>query len=730
MPELAEIEKYPMDPGPLVVEEIKLLRGANFFSGGPVVRFRLRLNQYDEVFSDAIPGFYDKLLVVLPSLEEHHCSVGQRGGFLLRLREGTLLGHVMEHVGIELQSLAGIDAGFGKTRQTKSPGVYNVIFRMIDPVAGIYAGKAALNLLNALLEDRAFGLDEVLGRLVEIREARLLGPSTQAIVDEARARKIPVLRLDRHNRVQLGTGRYRKLIQATLTQQTPLLAADTAADKFLTHQILREAGLPTPESALCESPEQALAFAQRLGRPIVLKPAFGNRGKGVSIGLETQEQIRKAFAWALEHDGEVIAQEDLPGGAYRLLVVDYKLVAAARVMPPRLVGDGRRDLRQLLEALNAEEGRAFGDKGRLSLASLDRESLRVLELLGLAPESVPPAGMEIFLKNTGNLSLGGSATDQTDAVHPLNRFIVEKAAKVLGLDVAGVDVVAPDLARPLTQTGGMILELNAAPDFRPHLRPSHGEPRPVQKAFVEMLFPPGAPVAARLLSVTGSRGKSMLAGILVRALRAKGLKTAWAGKDGLLAQGQLLKPGQAERSLNTLNALKDPDAEAVVVETTLEAILEDGLGYELADMGIVLNIAPDKPEYMDYDHIRDAEDVAYAKSVVAEQVAEQGWSLLNADQPLVRDMAQRCYSNRAFFSREGLGKALQKHLWERGRAAMLDQGQIWLLRHHQRLPLCPMPPGLEPWQEEVMLAASLALWLLDFEPESIPQLLPADANTV
>jgi len=196
------------------------------------------------------------------------------------------------------------------------------------------------------------------------------------------------------------------------------------------------------------------------------------------------------------------------------------------------------------------------------------------------------------------------------------------------------------------------------------------------------------------------------------------------------AEGQLLKPGQAERSLNTLNALKDPDAEAVVVETTLEAILEDGLGYELADMGIVLNIAPDKPEYMDYDHIRDAEDVAYAKSVVAEQVAEQGWSLLNADQPLVRDMAQRCYSNRAFFSREGLGKALQKHLWERGRAAMLDQGQIWLLRHHQRLPLCPMPPGLEPWQEEVMLAASLALWLLDFEPESIPQLLPADANTV
>ena len=430
------------------------MQGANYFSGGNVVVMLLDLADYDEVFTNEIPKFYVRLKKLLPSLIEHHCSVGKRGGFFIRVQEGTLLGHVIEHTAIELQTLAGMDVGFGKTRQTTKQGIYNVVLRYFDEEGGVFAIKSAVNLINSILTDTPFDVKKVIDELVEIRENRLLGPSTQSIVNEAKKRKIPYFRLDKYNLIQLGTGKYLKQIRATLTSDTNLVAVETADDKYLTNQILTDAGLPTPISYLNK---KDVIFEK-----FVIKPRFGNMGRGISV-LTDKTAIDKAFEIANAYSDDVIVQNFVKGKTYRLLVIDYKFVAAVKLEAPIIKGDGKSTITTLIEKLNSNPHRLKGDKTALTEMDIDDETLRILQERELTLDSILKNGEEVALKISPNLKLGGSSIDITDFVHPDNIFAAERAARFLNLNVAGVDMVVSDIRKSVFDEDGAIIEVMPLP---------------------------------------------------------------------------------------------------------------------------------------------------------------------------------------------------------------------------------------------------------------------------
>ncbi|MCK4664465.1 MAG: ATP-grasp domain-containing protein [Bacteroidales bacterium] len=677
---LNKIAEYPLFEGPLKIESINVLTGANYFSGGPVIRFRLNLGKYNEVFTNDIPGFYEKLKTAIPSLYEHHCSVGEPGGFFLRVQEGTLLGHVMEHVSLELQALAGMDVGFGKTRITKKESVYNVLFRFLDETAGIYAGKAAFNFVNCLLTNKHFVIDEVIKKLVFIREKNLLGPSTQAIVNEAENRKIPYFRLDKYNQVQLGTGKYRKIIRATTTEDTSLIAVETADDKYMTTSILKEAGIPVPKRIITDNLEKTLEFYNTIQKEIVIKPAEGYQGKRVSIQLDNEIKIENAFNFAKEFGDEIIAQEYIPGNLYRLIVIDFKFVAAVQLIPAFITGDGINTIRVLIRNLNNEPGREVGDKGILSKVKIDEDTRKILQLNDLLLNDILEKGKKIFLKNSGNMRLGGTSHDVTQLVNPFNRFIAERTSKTLNLNVAGVDIISKDIGLPLTENNGKVIEVNAAPDFRMHFNPTVGIKRQVQKQFVNMLFPQEAKVRVPIFSVTGSKGKSLVVNYIDNCLKKLNSKNGVVSKNGLFVSGICLKKEDMNNSENQLIILKDPTIDCAIFETPVEMILNTGIGYEYADISIVLNLYDDKEDYYEYDHMRDIDDVAYAKSVVAEEVYDDGFTILNADDTFVFEMSDRLYSKLVLFSKNKENDNIKKHIQKGGLAIILDNSEIFIVK--------------------------------------------------
>ncbi|MBN2681624.1 MAG: ATP-grasp domain-containing protein [Bacteroidales bacterium] len=673
------VKNYQLIDGPLSLEQIQILSGANYFSADRVIRLRINLNEFDEVFSDEIPGLYEKLVKKIPSLIEHHCSVGERGGFLLRVKEGTLLGHILEHVSLELKHLAGMEAGFGKTRMTKIQGVYNVVYRFVDEVAGVYAGVSAFNFLNSILTEKDFDIDEVIAKLIEIRNNRLLGFSTQAIVNEAEKRGILWERLDDYNLVQLGSGKHRRLIRATITEKTSLIAVETTDDKYRTTSILKEAGYPVPERIITTSHVEAIEFFRQLGKPVVTKPAFGNQGKGISLNISDEAYLIKAFARALKYDEEVIVQEHITGFSYRILVIDNKFVAAAVLESPFIVGDGKSSIEQLVEKLNQNPERSESCLGKLSTFSITNDSLELLETQNLNLKSVLEDGRKFQLCNSGNYRLGGKAIDVTDNVHIHNRLLAEHVSKILNLDVAGIDIISEDISIPLFENSGKLIEINAAPDFRLHINPFEGLPRPVESAFVDMLFPDADRTRIPIFSVVGYSGCSLLIDILYFWLSEKGLKTGKVKSNGLYTSGNLcLKQLDEISSKDIKTLLSDPTLDFALTEVPVKSILKDGLGYKFADIGIVLNMDFSDEKFYAYDHIRDEEDLAYAVSVVAEEVYDEGFTILNADNTLIAGMAERCYSKIAFFSQDTENLLVKNHLNQGNEAAILENNCIYV----------------------------------------------------
>jgi len=645
---------YKVVEGPLKLSSIKAVHGANYFSGGKVIVMLLDLKEYDEVFTDAIDGFYEKLTKRVPSLYEHHCSIGKPGGFFQRVKKGTLLGHVTEHTAIELQTLSGMDVGFGKTRMTSQQGIYNVVFRFFDEVAGIFAGKAAVNLINSILTEQEFDTEWVVQELTEIREKRLLGPSTSAIVEEANKRKIPFYRLDSFNLIQLGTGKYQKKLRATITSDTNFIAVETADNKYLCNLMLKEAGIPVPETFIIDSPEDIDCVREKFSS-IVIKPNRGALGKGVSTILK-DEDIEAALQWAESYRTDALVQEFITGSTYRLLVIDYKFVAAVKLVPPEIKGDGEKNIEELIEILNNDHRRNIGDKSRLSLIEIDEVTEKLIQDHNFDLQTILPKDYILELKISGNLKLGGTALDVTENVHPMNKSFAERTARIIGLNTAGIDIITPNIRDSILDTGGKIIEVNAAPDFRMHLKPTFGKDRNVAANLVDMLFPDKTKEHIPSFSITGSTGKTFTANLLSHCLQQAGYTVGKTTSEGLFINSELVKTGNLTNSKDASLLLKDPTIDCAVMETSLEGILDNGLGYEFVDFGILLNIK----DIYDFSKIEtslvELSDVAYAKSVVAEQVYDNGYVILNADDEFSELIAKQSYGEIIYFSTYENGK--------------------------------------------------------------------------
>ena len=540
--------------------------------------------------SNIIPGFNEALVELLPSLEDHACSLGRRGGFISRLKEGTWAGHIAEHIALELQNLAGTDVRHGKTRSTDVHGQYNVIFEYREQTVGIEAGKIAVALVNHLVapNDPGYTIDLVaeLERLILLAERQAFGPSTQAIIDEAVSRDIPYIRLDRHSLVQLGQGVHQQRIRATMTSRTSAIGVDVASDKSLTNRLLDSAGLPVPKSEVVRTDGEAIAAARRIGFPCVVKPLDGNHGRGVHLDLLSDDDVRKAFHGAVRQsrEGDVVVETYVSGNDYRCLVIGGKLAAVAERVPASVTGDGEHTIRQLVEIANADPRRGIGHEKVLTRIKIDEAAAELVQAQGFGLDDVAPTGTRVKLALTGNMSTGGTSIDRTIEAHPDNVEIAETAARIVGLDVAGIDFIAPDIATPVRETGGGIVEVNAAPGFRMHTHPTEGEPQYVAKPVIDLLFPPGTPARIPILAVTGTNGKTTTVRMISHILKLMGRRVGMTSTDGIVVDGRMIKRGDMSGPKSARMILQNPTVDTAVFEVARGGILREGLGFDRADV--------------------------------------------------------------------------------------------------------------------------------------------------
>jgi len=666
-------ENYLVEGGPLSLEHIGILGGANYFSGGPVVHMRLNLNQFDEVFSNQIEGFYERLAMTLPTLIEHHCSEGVRGGFFIRVNEGTLLGHVVEHVSIELQTLAGMDVSYGKTRASVVPGVYNIVFRFFDEFAGIYAGKAAVNLVNAVLRNEDFPLMDVIEKLIFIREKHLLGPTTMAIVNEIEQRNIPWIRLDDYNLIQIGTGKFQQRIRATLTPRSSLLSVELSQDRAMTLKMLMDAGVKTLPFLLSASPHELKAFLNEHNSMCYLRPRFRKTEYARGCTVENQSSIDEILALNGDVNEEFLIQPYVNGQILRFLVVGDECIACASIQLPQIIGDGVSSVKQLVSKLNKQPGRQMGDKGLLSYVLIDKETKMLLAAAQLNEDSVLEEGRTFVVKSTPNPNNGSISEDVTHLVHPHLSAMALKAVHVVGLDVATVNMIVIDLLQSPYESDAFVTEIHAAPNFRMFLKPSTGEPTNVVKPFVDHVLKNQSKHHVPLIAVTGSKGKSLCCEILKNVLMAKGMNVGMSSSAGLFLAERKIKEGNPVEADYVRLLLKDPDIDVAIAEVPVENIIKHGLGYHLADFGVILNVHDNHINEID---ISRSDDLAYAKSVVAEEVRPDGFAILNADDELVIEMTDRVVAKTAFISCSSQSPAVKKLIAAGKPVAISEQGKI------------------------------------------------------
>jgi cyanophycin synthetase len=656
------------------------------------------LGSLEEFPTTRIPGFSDALMALMPSLIEHACSIGERGGFLQRMRDGTWLGHVAEHVALELQSLAGTDVRYGKTRTTGKPGEYNVIYEYREEHVGIQAGHSAVDLVNHLVApddpNHPFDFPLRLESLIRLAERQAFGPSTQALVDEAANRDIPFIRLDSHSLIQLGQGSYQQRLRATMTSRTSAIAVDLASDKSLTNRLLGAAGLPVPRLQVADDVEAAVTAAGEIGYPVVVKPLDGNHGRGVVLDLRDDDAVRAAFPAALAEtrSGTVVVESHVTGDDYRILVVDGKMAAVAQRVPASVVGDGKHSVSELVESANSDPRRGIGHEKVLTRIRLDERAEELVRAQGFALSDVPPKGTAVKLALTGNMSTGGTSIDRTNEAHLENIEIAETAAQVVGLDVAGIDFIVPDIGIPVREQGGAIVEVNAAPGFRMHTHPTEGESQYVAKAVVDMLFPPGTPARIPIVAVSGTNGKTTTVRMIAHVLKQMGRRVGYTSTDGIFIDGRLIKRGDMSGPKSARMVLQNPTVDAAIFEVARGGILREGLGYDRNDVAVITNISGD---HLGLGGIETLGQLASVKGVLVQAVPRTGSAVLNADDPLVARMARHSDGQVVYFSMEKPGSRawdrVDSHCHRGGAAVILEErpdGELVVLRiGSRRMPL-------------------------------------------
>ncbi|MDP9250868.1 MAG: cyanophycin synthetase, partial [Chloroflexota bacterium] len=673
--------------GSLTILETRVFRGPNYWSYEPTIKMVVDLGVLEAFPTNALPGFTDALLELIPGVAQHSCSTGRPGGFVKRLREGTWLGHVSEHIALQLQRDAGTEVGRGKTRGTGEPGRYNVVFSYAEESVGLAAGRLAVRIVNHLVEpEAAFDFAAEFEQLVRLAERAALGPSTQAILDEANLRDIPWIRLNQQSLVQLGHGVHQKRIRATITSQTSSLGVDIASDKKLTNQLLAGTGVPVPRAEVVRSADEAVVAASRIGYPVAVKPVDGNHGRGVILNLADEATVRTGYdvARGESRQGGVVVESFLIGNDYRCLVVGGILRAVAQRIPAHVEGDGTHTLSELVDLTNADPRRGIGHEKVLTRIGIDSESLSYAREQGFEMTDPVPDGQRVFLKRTGNMSTGGISIDRTEEIHPENAEIAELAAKVVGLDIAGIDFICPDISLPVRQTGGGIVEVNAAPGFRMHTHPTEGEPQYVAKPVIDMLFPPGSPSRIPILAVTGSNGKTTTARMIAHILKGMGRKVGVTSTDGIMVDGRVIRRGDMSGPRSASTVLQNPNVEVAVFEVARGGILRAGLGYDRNDVAVVLNVTGD---HLGIGGINSMRQLAAVKQVVVEAVPRDGTAVLNADDPLVAAMARHCSGSVIYFSMDPSNEVIRRQA-SRGRRAVTIEaghnGEMIVLQHGRK----------------------------------------------
>lgn len=669
--------------------DIKVLKGPNHWSvrRPKLIQLRLDLEDMEKKPTNTIPGFRERLEKLLPTLYDHRCSEGIPGGFFSRVEDGTWMGHVIEHIALEIQTLAGMDTGFGRTRSTgERDGLYYVVFSYMEEDAGVYAAKASVDIAQALADGVDYDLEPDIQRMREIREDTRLGPSTGCIVEEAAKRGIPYIRLNKQSLVQLGYGINQKRIRATIASTTSNIAVDIAGNKEETKMLLEAAHIPVPGGTVIRAEEDLDNAIERIGYPLVIKPIDGNHGKGNTTNINNRQQAQRAYEAAREYSRAVIVEKFITGYDYRCLVINNKFICAALRTPASVVGDGEHSIQWLIDETNKDPRRGFGHEKVLTQITVDHFVQKMLDDQGLTLESKPEKGKRIILKPTANLSTGGTSTDVTDEVHPANIFMFERIARIVGLDICGIDIMASDLRTPVADNGGAILEVNAAPGFRMHIEPSEGIPRNVAEPVVDMLFPKGSVGRIPIIAVTGTNGKTTTTRLTAHIAKSAGKKVGYTTSDGVYIQNQLMMKGDCTGPVSASFVLKDPTVDFAVLESARGGILRSGLAFRNCEVAIVTNVAAD---HMGLMGVHTLEQMANVKAVVPETVFPHGYAILNADDDLVFAMGKNLDCNVGLFSMDENNPRIKKHCEKNGLACVYENGFITIMKGTWKIRVLP-----------------------------------------
>jgi cyanophycin synthetase len=718
--------------------KIQALRGPNIWSikRKKLIQMRLDLEEMEEFPTNKIEGFRERLEIMFPSMIEHRCSEGCRGGFFMRIEQGTWMGHVIEHIALEIQTLAGMDTGFGRTRETKTPGIYNVVFSYTEENVGLFAAESAVAAAEALIKGTAYDMDADLQKMREIREQVRLGPSTGSIVEEAVNRDIPWIRLGTNSLVQLGYGINQMRFQATITCKTSSIAVDMACNKELTKKMLDMASIPVASGSICVDEDDLAKTIDKIGYPIVLKPLDGNHGKGASINVTNWEDAVSGLAFAKNYSHRIIVEKFITGFDFRILVIDNKLVAAAKRVPAHVVGDNLHTIQELIDTTNLDPRRGYGHENVLTQIDVDRDTEDLLEKMNYTLATIPNKGEIVYLKSTANLSTGGTSVDVTDMMHPENIFLAERISRVIGLDICGVDIMAKNLTQPLKENGGVILEVNAAPGFRMHLAPSEGLPRNVASPVIDMLYPPGKNCRIPIIAVTGTNGKTTTTRLLAHIVKNNGFKVGFTTSDGIYIQNHMMEKGDTTGPISAEYILRDPTVEFAVLETARGGILRSGLGFSRCDIGIITNIQED---HLGLDDIHTLDDLARVKSTVVKSIKKDGWAILNAEDEQCIKIGDELECKVAYFSMSEENPLIKKLCAEGKIVAVYENGFItikkgeWKIRIERATHVPLTLGGKAKFMIANVLAATLASYLWGFKTEdislSLQTFIPSAAQT-
>ena len=673
------------------IVDIKTMKGPNYWS---VRRHNLTvmvldLEEMEQFPTNKIDGFGERLEAMFPSMYSHRCSVGCEGGFFQRVKEGTWMGHVIEHIALEIQTLAGMDCGFGRTRGYGEEGVYFVVFNHMVGKVGEYAAKASFRIAEALIANKEYDLDEDIMNMKEIRQNEGLGPSTSSIIKESEARGIPWIRLNKYSLCQLGYGANQKRIQATVTSETSNIGVEIACDKEETKDLLEQAEVPIPKGDIIRTERGLKEAVDYVGFPLVIKPVNGNHGRGITTNINSLDEALIGFKEAKEVSRLVIVEKYITGEDHRLLVINNKLVAAAKRTPAHVIGDGKSTIQELVDEVNKDERRGYGHEKVLTEIDINSLTLEILKEMDMTTESVPKKGEMVKLKSTANLSTGGTAEDITELIHPYNVFMAERISKIIGLDICGIDIMAEDLTKPLNKSGGAVLEVNAGPGFRMHLQPTSGLPRNVGGHVVDMLFPPGSNSRIPIIAVTGTNGKTTTTRLIAPIAKMKGKKVGYTTSDGVYIQNRLLMTGDCTGPKS---------------------------------IGVVTNVAGD---HLGLKGIHTIDQLAKVKGVIPETVHKDGYSVLNADDDRVYAMRNNIESQFALFSMDEQNPRIKRHSSRGGISAVYENGYItiyrgeWKMRVAQAVNVPLTKGGKASFMIQNVLAGVLSCYLHGFSIEDI-----------